>query len=98
MGVHSFELIDRLTKKGAVVTFSGPYIPEIKRKRQWGEMEGVKSQEMTAEFLECQDCVVIATDHSAFDYEFIVEHSKLVVDSQNATKGVVKGREKIVKA
>lgn len=94
----SFELIDRLTKKGAVVTFSDPHIPEIKRKRQWGEMEGMKSQELTAEFLESQDCVVIATDHSAFDYEFILEHSKLVVDSRNATKGVVKGREKIVKA
>ena len=94
----SFELIDRLTQKGAVVTFSDPHIPAIKRKRKWGEMEGMKSRELTAEFLESQDCVVIATDHSAFDYEFIVEHSKLVVDARNATKGVTKGREKIVKA
>ena len=59
---------------------------------------GEKWKDLTAEFFGSQVCVVIATDHSAFDYEFIVEHSKLVVDSRNTTKGVTKGREKIVKA
>ena len=58
----------------------------------------MKSQKLTSEFLEGQDCVVVVTDHNAFDYEFIVEHSKLIVDFRNATKWVVNGREKIVKA
>jgi UDP-N-acetyl-D-glucosamine dehydrogenase len=56
------------------------------------------SQELSSEFLRAQDCVLIATDHSAFDYDFIVEHSGLVVDTRNATKNVALGREKIRKA
>ncbi len=42
--------------------------------------------------------MLIATDHSAYDYEFIVEHARLVVDTRNATKKVARMREKIVKA
>ena len=49
-------------------------------------------------FLAQQDCVVIVTDHSQFDYDFIVRHSKLVIDTRNATRNVVTGREKIRKA
>ena len=52
----------------------------------------------TPEFLAAQDCVLIATDHSAYDYDFIVKHAKLVVDTRNATKKVREGREKIRKA
>jgi UDP-N-acetyl-D-glucosamine dehydrogenase len=44
------------------------------------------------------DCVVIVTDHSAYDYEFIVAEAPLVVDTRNATVGVEKHRERIVKA
>jgi UDP-N-acetyl-D-glucosamine dehydrogenase len=53
---------------------------------------------LTAEYLRAQDCVLIATDHSAFDYDFIVTHSRLVVDTRNATKRVRTGRDKIRKA
>jgi UDP-N-acetyl-D-glucosamine dehydrogenase len=42
--------------------------------------------------------VLISTDHSAFDYPFIVRHSRLVVDTRNATKAVTEGREKIRRA
>ena len=42
--------------------------------------------------------MLIATDHSAYDYDFIVEHARLVVDTRNATKNVRQGREKIRKA
>jgi UDP-N-acetyl-D-glucosamine dehydrogenase len=42
--------------------------------------------------------VLIATDHTAYDYEFIVRHGRLVLDTRNATKGVTAGREKIRKA
>ena len=45
-----------------------------------------------------QDCVLIATDHSAYDYDFIVRHAQLVVDTRNATRGVTAGREKVLKA
>jgi UDP-N-acetyl-D-glucosamine dehydrogenase len=52
---------------------------------------------LTPEFLASQDCVLIATDHSAYDYEHIVQHARLVVDTRNATAGVTQGREKIRK-
>lgn len=56
------------------------------------------SEATTDKFLAEQDCVVIVTDHSAFDYDFIVQHSRLVVDTRNATRDVQIGREKIRKA
>jgi len=46
----------------------------------------MESHELTPEYLAEQDCVLIATDHSAYDYNFIVEHSKMVLDTRNATK------------
>ncbi len=42
--------------------------------------------------------MLIATDHSAYDYDFIVQHSQLVIDTRNATKNVREGRDKIRKA
>jgi len=53
---------------------------------------------LTPEYLAAQDAVLIATDHSAYDYDFIVEHARLVVDTRNATKKVAHDRGKIVKA
>ena len=56
------------------------------------------SVELTSEFLAEQDCVLIATDHSAYDANFIVEHAKFVLDTRNVTKNVTQGREKVRKA
>ena len=58
----------------------------------------MRSVPLTAEFLALQDCILIATDHTAYDYEFHVRHARLVVDTRNATRSVKEGREKIVKA
>ncbi len=94
----SFELLDLLLKKGAAVSYSDPHIPSLPRMRHWPHLEPMQSQALSAEYLCSQDCVLIATDHSAFDYQFIVENSKLVIDTRNATKTVTEGREKIVRA
>ena len=51
-----------------------------------------------ADWLRSLDLVLIATDHSCFDWEHVVRHSRLVVDTRNATKAVTKSREKIWKA
>jgi len=53
---------------------------------------------LTAEYLAGLDCVLIATDHSSYDYDFIVRHAPLVVDTRNATRNVGQQREKIYKA
>jgi UDP-N-acetyl-D-glucosamine dehydrogenase len=56
------------------------------------------SETMTPEYLASLDCVLIATDHSAYDYDFIVRYAPLVVDTRNATKDVKHARGKIWKA
>lgn len=93
----SFALMEMLLDGGAVVTYNDPYIPKLPRMRHFRVPE-LTSSELTPEFLADQDCVLIATDHSCYDYEFIVRHAPLVVDTRNATKKVTEGREKIRKA
>ncbi|MCE9562986.1 MAG: nucleotide sugar dehydrogenase [Planctomycetes bacterium] len=92
-----FELMDLLLKKGANVTYSDPHIPELPKMRHWPHLS-MKSTPLTPEFLASQDAVLISTDHTAFDYDFIVKHSPLVIDTRNATKKVSAGREKVVRA
>ena len=93
----SFELMDLLLERGGDVCYNDPYIPELPQKRDY-DMPSLKSVPLTAEYLRAMDCVLIATDHSDYDYDFIVQHAPLVVDTRNATKGVTQGREKIRKA
>ncbi|MGQ9503743.1 MAG: nucleotide sugar dehydrogenase [Thermogutta sp.] len=93
----SFALMEMLLDGGAVVTYNDPYIPRLPKMRHFRVPE-MTSTELTAEFLASQDCVLIATDHSAYDFEFIVRHAPLIVDTRNATKNVRIGREKIRKA
>ncbi len=92
-----FELMDLLLKKGAVVTYNDPHIPSLPRMRHWPHLS-MNSSPLTAEFLAEQDCVLIATDHTAYDYAFIVERAKMVVDTRNATRYVREGRTNVVRA
>ena len=93
----SFELMKSLLAGGAALTYNDPHVPRLPRMRHY-ELPEMASCPLTAEYLAAQDAVLIATDHTAYDYDFIVEHARLVVDTRNATKKVVHGREKIVKA
>lgn len=92
-----FELMDLLVEKGAVVSYNDPHIPKLPGMRNYARRE-LESLPLSAEALAEQDCVLIATDHSAYDWEFIVANARLVVDSRNAAQGVKTGREKIVQA
>jgi UDP-N-acetyl-D-glucosamine dehydrogenase len=92
-----FELMELLLRKGAAVTYNDPHIPRLPRMRHWPQLK-MDSQPLTPEYLRGQDCVLIATDHSAYDYPWIVEHSRLVVDTRNATRGVTAHRDRIVRA
>ena len=56
------------------------------------------SKKLTAKMLARYDAVLISTDHSSYDYQFIVDNAQLVVDTRNATKGIRRGRRKIIKA
>ena len=58
----------------------------------------LRSVPLTADGLAAADAVLIATDHSVIDYDFVVQHSRLIVDTRNATRNVRAGRDRIVLA
>lgn len=90
----AYEIIRLLAERGADVSYNDPYIPKTCGGRRYSfDLESV---ELTPETLSSADCVVIVTDHSAYDAEFIVEHANLVVDTRNLTGGVRCSRERIV--
>jgi UDP-N-acetyl-D-glucosamine dehydrogenase len=93
----SFELLEMLMARGADVSYNDPHVPNLPRMRHHPELK-MASQALEPAYLAAQDCVLIATDHSAYDYDFIVRHSRLVIDTRNATRAVRDGREKIRKA
>ncbi len=91
----SIELIELLREKGAKVDYNDPYIPKTHKQRKH-DLKMV-SKKLTARMLAGYDVVLIATDHSDYDYDWIVKNAKLVVDTRNATVAV-RNRSKIVKA
>lgn len=93
----SFELLELLLSRGAIVTYNDPFIPTLPRMRH-RVVPDMASSELSAPFLAAQDCVIIATDHSSYNYEQIVNDARLIVDTRNATRQVCGGREKIRKA
>ncbi len=93
----SFVLLDLLKKGGAILSYNDPHIARLPHMRRYGDL-CLESCPLTAEFLAGQDCILIATDHSVYDYDFIVRHAPLVIDTRNATRNVREGREKIYKA
>ncbi len=92
----SFELMKLLAEGGAVISYNDPHIPMLPQMRHHN-VPDLKSQPLTPEYLSGQDCILIATDHSAYDYDFIAEHAPLIVDTRNACADVKSGREKIYK-
>lgn len=75
----AFDIVQLLRRRGARVAFHDPYVSSV---RMEGGVE--RSVELTAERLEGADAVVVTTDHSCVDYEFVTEHAAIVVDPRNA--------------
>ncbi|KWT84061.1 nucleotide sugar dehydrogenase [Candidatus Magnetominusculus xianensis] len=92
----SLKLFDILQKKGAVVDYNDPYLPEMPKTRKYSFKK--TSVALTAENLSSYDCVLISTDHSAYDPVFIASNSRLVVDTRNLIKDSHKYKGKIIKA
>lgn len=92
----SLELVELLRSKGAKVDYNDPYIPRTKKQRDYNLK--MVSKKLSPAMIKGYDVVLIATDHSDYDYDMIVQNAKLVVDTRNATKDVKKNRKKIVKA
>jgi UDP-N-acetyl-D-glucosamine dehydrogenase len=90
----SLKIISLLREKGARVFYNDPYVPESKGHRDYPGME-LKSVPLTAKMLKNCDAVIISTDHSAYDYDWIAKNAPLVIDTRNAVK---KKRRNVVKS
>ncbi len=78
------------------MAYHDPFVPRLGRGRRYDL--NLTSTPLSAEALGGSDVALIVTDHTAVDYAFVVRHAPLVVDTRNATRDVVDGREKILKA
>lgn len=92
-----FELMDLLLKKGAVVEYNDPHIAALPAMRNYPHLQ-MTSRELSPEYLQSRDCVLIATDHSAYDWNTIAEHAPLIVDTRNALKNLTAAKARIVHA
>jgi UDP-N-acetyl-D-glucosamine dehydrogenase len=78
----ALDVIHLLLRRGAVVTYSDPFVPKVR-------VDGVDllSQDLASSSAKA-DCVVVITDHSGIDYRAIVKRSKLILDTRHALKGI----------
>lgn len=90
----ALKIISLFKKKGARVSYHDPYVPHSFGHREYPDLD-MKSVPLTTKLLKQADAVVIATDHSLFDYDWIAKNSRLVIDTRNAIK---KKRKNVIKA
>ncbi|MFA5104878.1 MAG: nucleotide sugar dehydrogenase [Candidatus Margulisiibacteriota bacterium] len=85
------KVIEQLFVKGAAVSYSDPHVPEARI----GSRK-MKSVVLNQKNVSSADAVIVLTDHSAFDYEKIVDNARLVLDTRNAVKSK-KNSKKVIK-
>lgn len=86
----SVEIMELLEEKGAIVAYSDPHVPHFPKMRE--HHFDLSSELISADNLSNFDAVVLATDHDKFNYEMILEHAPMLVD----TRGKYRARDKAV--
>ncbi len=92
----AFKLLELLQRKHVELSYHDPFVPILRAGRRHDFR--LTSVALDAATIAAADAVLIATDHTTVDYDFVVRHAQLVVDSRNATRNVRDGRERIVLA
>lgn len=77
----SYKLMELLTERGAEIRYNDPHIPTLRPTRKYNYT--LTSTPLTEENLRQSDCILIATNHDAYDYDFILRHAPLIVDTKN---------------
>jgi len=88
----ALDVMRMLSDKGALLSYNDPFVPTLRINGNT-----LKSIELTSDNIEGQDCIIILTDHTAYDFRRITAASKLVVDTRNATKDLQQFKDKIIK-
>ncbi len=92
----ALRVVELMRNWGMRVDYHDPYVPVYPKGRH-GDL-GMASVELNEETIQQYDAAFILTDHQCVDYQWIVDHIDLVVDTRNAAKDVVRRRDRIVKA
>jgi UDP-N-acetyl-D-glucosamine dehydrogenase len=91
----AFEILSQLFALGADASYHDPFIPIAPLMRSWKHLGELESKPLTKEVLADQDAVVLVTDHTDVDYDFVLEHAPLVID----TRGVLREPDpKVIRA
>jgi len=88
----ALDVISELAARRACVSYHDPYVPYVSV-----DGHAYEGQPLTAEVLAGADCVVITTNHSVFDWDFVRAHARLVVDTRNALRGAAGGGARVVR-
>jgi len=78
----AFEVIHQLVMLGADVSYHDPYVPEAPRMRTWPTLPAMTSRPLTPEVLRAADVALLITDHSSVDYDLVLKHAPLIVDTR----------------
>ena len=88
----ALDVIRLLQEKGAKVKYCDPYVSIIRMDNG----PDLRATPLTEQLIKKADCVAIITDHSSFNYQWVVDKAQMVVDTRNATKNVT-GKKKVFK-
>jgi UDP-N-acetyl-D-glucosamine dehydrogenase len=91
----TLKIMQLLQQRGAHVEYNDPYFPQLHKMRHY-DYSNMKSVPLNTQTIAGYDGIIIATDHSSYDYSAIVDAAKLVLDTRNATRRVTRNRNKIV--
>jgi UDP-N-acetyl-D-glucosamine dehydrogenase len=92
----AFEIMENLERQGAELSYHDPHIPVLPAMRH--HHIRLNSSPLTEEFVASRDCMLVLTEHRAFDFGWIAQHARLIVDTRNAAAGVAAPKARIVKA
>jgi UDP-N-acetyl-D-glucosamine dehydrogenase len=84
----SLTILELLRDRGAKVAYNDPYFPSVGRGRHYD----LNMTNTSLDNLASYDAIVIVTDHTSYNYQQIVDQSNLVIDTRNATKGIVSNK------
>ncbi len=88
----ALDVMRMLRAKGAILSYNDPFVATLR-----SNGNTLKSVELTPANIQSQDCIIILTDHRAYDFPSILAAAKLVVDTRNATKDLQEFKDKIIK-
>jgi UDP-N-acetyl-D-glucosamine dehydrogenase len=89
--------MDMLLKKGAILSYHYPHVSVVSPMRRYPNLR-MSSHDLTVDHLQTQDCVLIVTNHSDYNWSWIAQHSSLVVEPRNAMKCVVAPGDRAMRA